>query len=284
MMETGLHRSGTFSAGPINDDEPAGAAMDGGAGRQRDPVQSEWPTQVAPELMADLQAGLLDDATATRLRHRARTDPEAARIIAALDRVRREVADLGADGDAADVPASVTARIGAALRTAPTRGHRVVAPARRGSAAHSDRRSLPRLRLAAAVAGGCAVLAAIAIGVAMLTDSPPPTPSAGPTADHITVSPRVIPLSDPQILELLTMPPDYGPLTDPNRRASCLRGLGYSALTKALGARPVDMRGRPAVLMVLPADSPDALVALIVDPNCSSANTALLADTVLPRP
>jgi len=51
-----------------------------------------------------------------------------------------------------------------------------------------------------------------------------------------------------------------------------------------LGARPVDMHGRPAVLMVLPGDTPKALVALVVEANCSSADTALLADTVVRRP
>ena len=74
------------------------------------------PASITPELLADLQAGLLDDATAAALRRRVRADPDAAEMLAALDRVRGELTHLGVDAaSAADVPAAVTARIGAAL-------------------------------------------------------------------------------------------------------------------------------------------------------------------------
>lgn len=49
------------------------------------------------ELLADLQAGLLDDATAARIRSRVRSDPQAQQILRALNRVRRDVAAMGAD-------------------------------------------------------------------------------------------------------------------------------------------------------------------------------------------
>ena len=86
--------------------------MDDNAGHEPEPI--------TPELLADLQAGLLDDATAAALRQRVRTDSAAAGMLSALDRVRRDLADLGADqGTAPDVPAEVTARVGAALQAAP---------------------------------------------------------------------------------------------------------------------------------------------------------------------
>ncbi len=254
--------------------------MDRGAGEQGGPAD----VPITPGLLADLQAGLLDDASAARLRHRARTDPETARLLAALDRVRRDLAHLGTDAASApDVPAAVTARVGAALQAT----HRVTGSAR-PPAAHSVRRSVPRMRrlqLVGVVAGLCAGVIAVGLGVVMLR-APAPTPSAGPTAERITVShpARDIPLSDPQIVGLLTRGPDYGPLADPQRRASCLSGLGYPATAMVLGARPVDMHGRPAVLMVLPADTPQSVVALVVAPNCSAAGTELLARTVLTRP
>ena len=83
---------------------------------------------------------------------------------------------------------------------------------------------------------------------------------------------------------MLSRRPDYGPLTDPQRRASCLDGLGYSAVTRVLGAQPVDMYGQPAVLMLLPGETPTRVVALVVEPDCSSAHTGLLANTVVTRP
>ena len=237
------------------------------------------PQPITPELLADLQAGLLDDATAAALRQRVRTDSAAAGMLSALDRVRRDLADLGADqGTAPDVPAEVTARVGAALQAAPP-------PHRPGGQPTHSVRHTPRWQRVALVSGvGAAVVGAVVGGV-MLVREPALTRSLGPTAKSITVSrPTNLPLSNPQIVGLLSRSPDYGPLTDPQQRASCLSGLGYSAATAVLGARPVDMHGRPAVLMVLPADTPGMVLALVVEPDCNSAHSGLLADTLVSRP
>src|SRR5215213_923745 len=219
--------------------------MDSGAG-------DDGP--LTPDLLADLQAGLLDDATAARLRQRIRAEPQAAHMLAGLDRVRRDLADLAADESSAPgVPPAVTARIGAAL--------------------HADRPApkIPRLGL---VIGLGAILFAVVLGGVMLTRDPAPTWSSGPTAERITVSraPQRMPLSNPQIIELLSSGPDFGALADPQRRASCLSGLGYSADTTVLGAEPVDVDGRASVLIVLPADTPKAVLALLVDAGCGPAH------------
>ena len=227
---------------------------------------------ITPELLADLQAGLLDEATAAALRQRVRADPEAAATLAALDQVRRDLADLGADESSAPaVPAEVTARIGAALREqhhAPT---------------HSARPT-PRWQLIALVAGVCAAVVGAVVGGLMLTRQPTPTWAAGPTAESITRQATELPLSNPQIVDLLSERPDYGTLADPAERASCLSGLGYSGATAVLGARPVDMNGRPAILIVLPADTPRMVLALVVEPDCSAAHSGLLANTLVTRP
>ncbi len=238
--------------------------MDDDAGREPEPI--------TPELVADLQAGLLDDATAATMRHRVRTDPEAAALLASLEQVRRDLADLGNDAASApDVPAAVTARLGTALRDQ--------------RPAHTVRHT-PRWQLTALVAGLAAAAVGVVVGVLMLMREPASTLSGGPTAERITVSRPAteLPLSTPQIVRLLSQSPDYGPLADPERRASCLSGLGYSAATTVLGARPVDMDGRPAVLILLPADTPMTVLALVVEPGCSSAHTGLLANTLVARP
>ena len=49
------------------------------------------------ELLADLQAGLLDDESAARVRQRVRDNPEAERILRALNQVRCDVATLAAE-------------------------------------------------------------------------------------------------------------------------------------------------------------------------------------------
>jgi hypothetical protein len=205
------------------------------------------------ETLADLQAGLLDDETAARLRQQIRTDPQAQQTLEALNRVRREVAALGPE-----------------------------------PATHSvDRGKLPRpARLAVAAVGLIAAAVAVWLGVTALLKPPTPMPSRPTTIEHITVSrpPQSIPLSDQQILELLDREPDLGPLADPQRRASCLAGLGYPANAQVLGARPIDIAGHPAVLLVLPGDAPGALSALAVAPTCSSVNTGLSADRIVHRP
>lgn len=232
------------------------------------------------DLLADLQAGLLDEDFAARVRGRVREDPEAAEILRTLNQVRCDLAAAGA-APAPDPPPGVAARISAALKSAGG------SPA--GRAAHSARPHIRPARWIAGVVGLCAVVAAIGFGTAALLTAPAPTPSTPVTAEHITVSmpPMTIPLSQAQILGLLDHVPDYGALggalNDPSHRASCLTGLGYPASTQVLGARPIDINVRPAVLLVLPGDTPDELAVFAVAPNCSAADTGLLASTQIPR-
>jgi hypothetical protein len=150
-----------------------------------------------------------------------------------------------------------------------------------------DRGRLPRpARIGVTAVGLTAVAVAAWLGVTALLKPPTPMPSRPTTIEHITVSrpPLSIPLSDQQILALLDRDPDLGALSDPQRRASCLSGLGYPTNAQVLGARPIDIAGHPAVLLVLPADEPGALSALAVAPTCSSVNTGLSADRIVHRP
>lgn len=97
------------------------------------------------------------------------------------ERVRQDLSRLGSDAASApQVPATVTARIGAALRSAPT------------PAVHAVTGASPRLRrpqVIAALIGLCAALTAIVLGaLALLHTKPAPRFPVGPTADRITVS------------------------------------------------------------------------------------------------
>ena len=237
------------------------------------------PASITPELLADLQGGLLDDATAAALRRRVRADPDAAEMLAALDRVRGELTHLGVDAASApDVPAAVTVRIGAALHAQPPHG-------RAGGPAHSIRHT-SRWQLVALIAGVGAALVSVVLGGLTLTRDPAPTWSTQPTAKRITVSrlPTALPLTGPQLVGLLSHTPDYGPLADPKRRADCLSGLGYSSATSVLGARQIEMHGQHGVLLLLPADTPEEVRALVVEPDCDSAHSGLLANTLVTRP
>jgi len=254
--------------------------MDGVGPGGSDGAGADPPLTV--EALADLQAGLLDDDTAARMRKQIRADPDAGQTMDALNRVRHDIAKLGTDAASApDVAPEVLDGIAATLRA------QRLDRSRRG-AAHTLRPGrLPRSTRAAVAGAGLAAAAVAAwLGTAALITAPAPTPSRPTTAEHITVSrpPTTIPLSDQQILALLDDKPDFGPLADPQRRTSCLAGLGYPANARVLGARPVQIAGRPAVLLLLPADTPASITALAVAPTCSSVDTGLLADRHVDRP
>lgn len=190
---------------------------------------------------------------------------------AVVERLRRDLAELGSDeASAPDVPPEVTERVLAALRAEPA--HTVARP------------PLRRPQVIGLVVGLGAAVTAVIVGAVMLNRPEPPTFPAGPTAEMITVErPTAIPLPHPQIIELLSRAPDYGPLTDPGRLGSCLGGLGYPPGTAVLGARPLDMRGQPGVLLLLPGESPDDVVAVVVEPGCSGVHTGLLAKSLVSR-
>jgi hypothetical protein len=254
--------------------------MDGVGPDDSDDAGADPPLTV--EALADLQAGLLDDDDAARLRKQVRADPDARRTMDALNRVRRDIAALGTDPSSAPgVAPGVVDGVAAALRAEqPDRSRlRAVHTSRPGGLAHPA-------RLAVAIAGVAAVAAAIWLGTSALITAPEPTTSRPTTAEHITVSrpPSTIPLSDQQILALLDAEPDLGPFADPQRRTSCLAGLGYPADARVLGARPVEIAGRQAIVLVLPGDTPSTVTALAVLPTCSSVNTGLVADRIVTRP
>ncbi|WP_454793226.1 hypothetical protein [Mycolicibacterium lutetiense] len=239
-------------------------------------VPSDGP--IPAELLADLQAGLLDDDTAARIRRRVRTDPlagpDARNALAALDRVRRDLAELGQDTSSAPpVPAEVSARLSEALRAEPD----PQAPSAR------------RWKSIAAVAGAGAAVVAAVVGGIVLVRPTGHAPSMMTSLGRITVSPprAAIGLSGPQIQGLLSVPPDLGPLTDPQRRNACLSALGYPSGVQVLGARPMDVAGRHGVLVLVPPrapGTPNSIDAVVLAADCDAAHAGSLADTVVKRP
>lgn len=239
-------------------------------------------TPLSLELIADLHAGALSDDEAAVVRDRIASDPDAARAFAALDAVQADLAELNS-APAGEPPAEVTDSVAAALR-AQSR-HEVTGS--RPGATHAARPSRSPIRTAGVIAGVIAVVLAVGVGTTALLRLPSsPGASAGESAKHITVDPPdpAMPLSDDEILALLDTPPDFGPLGDPQRRASCLDGLGYGVGAAVLGAAPVQVDRVDAVLLVLRSETPGQLVALVVPASCSAVNTGLIADRVLEAP
>lgn len=129
----------------------------------------------------------------------------------------------------------------------------------------------------------------MAVGLAvpaLLGQATLPATSTLTTARSLTVEVpvAVIPLSAAELADLVDAPADLGALTDRARLASCLAGLGYRSSTPVLGARRTQINGRPVVMLLLTADDPALVNVLAVTPQCSTADTGLLADTTIPRP
>ncbi|MUL67024.1 hypothetical protein BOO86_21300 [Mycobacterium sp. CBMA 234] len=230
---------------------------------------------VSLELLADLQAGLLDDATATQLRQRIRDDPAVARQYAELEQVRHDLKDLADNPAPSDIPAAVTEHIGAALRGAQPARHAVVP----GRGVHASRSAV----IAAAAAG----LVAVGIGAVVVLSQAdaPATMSTGPSVASLTVQRQAgMPWSDRQILGLLSKQPELGPLTGPGRLQPCLKGLGYSPTTQVLGAATLTVHDRDEVIMLLPGTDHGSVMALVVSPGCSSTDAGLIADAVIVEP
>lgn len=188
-----------------------------------------------------------------------------------MDRIRHELARLDPD-NAAAVPPDVTERVAAALRTA-----------QRPAAHLLTRPKLRRTQWVGLLAGLTAAGLAAVVGGHMLTDRPSPTFPAGPTASQITVSTPAFPLTEDELRAVLAAPPNLGPLADPQRRASCLAGLGYAPGRDALGGRPVEVRGRAGVLILLPGDTAEDVAAIVVEPGCGGSDAVLLAGTSFRR-
>ena len=234
------------------------------------------PMPITPEMLADLQAGLLDDATARGCAgglHRSRCRR-------GLGRRRARHGDGAGGRRAAGRP---TQAGGTSTPVGSSRSRRL-----RRKAAHAARGSRPRsrrLRRLGALAGLFAAVVAVGLGAVMLV-RPPPAPSSGPTAEHVTVSPRRTVYRCPTRRSSGCLP--TGPTTgrSPTRNAERPASTAWAIRRPPRCSVPGPWTSPAAlgVLLVLPGDTAKTVVALVVAPNCSAAGTELLASTVVTRP
>jgi hypothetical protein len=213
-------------------------------------------------MLADLDAGVLDEARAREVSAMVEADPAARAVLEALAATR---ADLAAVRDPA-VPPAVAERWRAALRAeqcplppAPHGSGADPTPQRRGS------RRPALLRRPAVVAA--VLLGAVLVGGGLLKARPEQLPAIERpqlTAQGIsTIGDR-----------------DTGGLDDPTRRAGCLRAVaapGVAPAAPLLGGRRVTFEGTPGVLLVLGTGKRGTFDIVIVDPACGPGAGTLLA-------
>lgn len=213
-------------------------------------------------------------------------DAVAARVHTALDRTRDDLARHGDDlvRDAPALPPAVLARVDRALAAERADG-RTVAPAPSPS---RRRRGL----LAGAVAAALALLLTVAgLGRTTGSDTPPPRATDTPTRVEPPPGPAPGPdrprLGEPDVgvvaLRAALGRAEFGPLSDPSRRAACLAAHGVPPGTVPAGAREVVWRDRPAVLFVLTTGVAARFRVLVVEPACAADRPLTLADRIVGR-
>ena len=237
------------------------------------PMGPPWPVDV----LADLHAGVLDAALADRLWPRVRQDPDAVAVLDALDATRAELSGL-AVAPAAPMPAHLAARLDAAIAVeagtrfgTPIQAPQRIAPAPVLDLARARRKRNQRLGWAA---GALVAAAAVAIVVISIPRGTGGQAVAQPPALHTGQ------LGGTTLTAAIGRT-DYGPLTDPARRAGCLVANGQDPNQTPAGAMRVTLDGRPGVLMVLTTGQLAQYRLLVVGPNCAAGTPDLLANTVI---
>lgn len=253
-------------------------------GRPRGTPTPPWSV----DLLADLHAGVLDEAEAAALWPQVEADPDAMAVIAALDATSADLSAF-AEEPVAPIPAGVAARIDAALIEERTREQQQVAPVIDMAAAR--RRRNKQLGWGAGfLTAAAAAVVAIAIAVPDSTTSGTPMAEDGkPTS---ATPPGTAPGGQPLSLrgndvaaglgDTLNVR-DYGPLENRAGLDECLAANDIDTKVQPAGVRPATIDGKSAVLVVLTTGkfAQYRLVALPVD--CGPDNPGLLYDEVIGR-
>lgn len=197
------------------------------------------------DLLADLDAGLLDPATAAEVRAAAAGDPDATAALAGLAATRAELGEL-ADPP---VPAEYAARWDAAL----------------AAEAAEPPRVRPRRRVRPALVAAALLAATVVAGLLWTPRDP-----ARMSLDGVDL-----------VAAGLTVRGAFeaGDLADPARRAGCLRAVAPPGVTpdaQLLGGRDVVLGGRDGVLLLLGAGAPGRLHIVVVAPGCGPDGGELL--------
>lgn len=198
----------------------------------------------SPELIADLHADALPPEVAAALWPRVRQDPEARRVLDALDATTHALADLGADASmAAPIPADVLAH---------------VLPA-----GHDELAARRRRRWLAAGAGVAAAAAAVVVAFVVVDRPEPAVPQAVPTIG-----------ADLPADALLAALGKTDALAD---TAGCLEANGLSRSAPVLGTSHIEFDGKDAVLILTSGPRAPQVRALIVGAGCGQGNPQTLA-------
>lgn len=238
------------------------------------------------DVLADLHAGVLEDARAAELWPLVNADPEAREILAALDATQADLASF-ADAPAPPMPAEFAARLDAALAAEaaakfPNAQQAAAAPrdAQVVDLAAARRRRNKRLGWAAGVltaAAAAVVAVTIAIPNTSQQSGTPNVAAPAPTGPSVG--------SDGSGAQALIGKAvgvrDFGPLQTEDRLDACIAAAGLDPKVRPEGIRPVNVGGKAGVMIILTTGKLAQFRLVAFGADCGPGNPAVLFDKVV---
>jgi len=238
------------------------------------------------DLIADLHAGVLADDVSAELWPRVRADPEAMRVVVALDATRSDLASAELVDE--PPPPAVAAAIESTLATIRAETAEPSGAAARVESIedvrdrHRDARRRRGMVVASIAAG---IIAVVSLVVAVLAAS---MSSQGDTerADDTTapVSTTVGSAEVPVGALLSVVGRDDAAFTGqngPGRLQRCLSANGVAPTTAVVGSGPLTSGGGSAVVILLSTGVAGRFDALVVAPSCDTGTPATLSRRTL---
>jgi len=242
------------------------------------------------DVLADLHAGVLDDARAAELWPLVNADPEARAILDALDATQADLASLAA-APAPPMPAQFAARLDAALAAEAA----ATFPAQRTAAApeQAGPGNAPVVDLAAArrrrnkrLGWAAGVLTAAAAAVVAVTVALPSTSQQSGTPNVAAPPPSGPSVgSDGSGAQALVGKAvgvrDFGPLQNEDRLDACIAAAGLDPKVRPEGIRPVNVGGKAGVMIILTTGKLAQFRLVAFGADCGPGNPAVLFDKVV---
>ncbi|MGW0038093.1 hypothetical protein [Gordonia sp. NPDC003376] len=230
------------------------------------------------KLLADLDAGVLDERTGAHIRARIVDDPGAQAVLDALARTREDLKSVPVDPQ--PVPDWVDARTQQTLAA-------ISAEVAAGSSSLTDHRRRRSGRMFAVLGAAAAIVVAIVgIGVALLRPEPNSVaPQANNSASGTSAPSVSTPAAPPDTVSVLSVlgRTDGAPFSSPEALRRCTTANGIPATTAVLGSGEVTIDGAPQVVILLSTGTAGRFLALVVGHDCDTGNPATRSRTVIGR-
>ena len=229
------------------------------------------------ELLADLDAGLLDEDVAAHIRSRIDQDPDAQETLAALARTRADLSALR--DDVTPTPQWVTDRTTQTLGDLSTdAADDPLSPGLSTPDLQSPRGLRPRWNTIALVGAAAVIIAIVVATIGIAADRGRSTPvQAGPST---AISPPERPSVDAGVLSVLGRT-DSAPFGSAAALRRCTQANDVPDTTPVLGSGPVTIDGTAQTVILLGTGRAGRFEAFVVGRDCDLGNPSLHSRTII---